>query len=248
PAGAAGRQKTRQQGRHHQDENHHGEGQRIGGPHSFHLALQQARRYEGRGEAYTDAGENHSQALPQDQSHAIASGGPERHAYRSPAAPRLRYNLLHPGEFVPPSAGEITHQLEALRRGDRRAESILVELVYDDLHACAQQYMRRERPDHTLQPTALVHEAFLKLLRHQTIEWQDRAHFLAVASVVMRRILVDHARRRRAGKRFGAKQQVELDDRHAAQYPHLDRLLVLDEALTRLSQMDPRQGRLVELR
>jgi RNA polymerase sigma-70 factor (ECF subfamily) len=148
---------------------------------------------------------------------------------------------------VPPSAGEITHQLEALRRGDRQAESILAELVYDDLHACAQQYMRRERPDHTLQPTALVHEAFLKLLRHQTIEWQSRAHFLAVASSVMRRILVDHARRRRAGKRFGAKQQVELDDRHAAQYPHLDRLLVLDEALTRLSQMDPRQGRLVEL-
>jgi RNA polymerase sigma-70 factor, ECF subfamily len=148
---------------------------------------------------------------------------------------------------VPPSAGEITHQLEALRRGDRQAESILAELVYDDLHACAQQYMRRERKDHTLQPTALVHEAFLKLLRHQTIEWQGRAHFLAVASVVMRRILVDHARRRGAAKRFGAKQQVELDDCHAAQFPHLDRLLMLDEALTRLSQMDPRQGRLVEL-
>jgi RNA polymerase sigma-70 factor (ECF subfamily) len=148
---------------------------------------------------------------------------------------------------VPPSAREITHQLEALRRGDRQAESILAELVYDDLHACAQQYMRRERKDHTLQPTALVHEAFLKLLRHQTIEWQGRAHFLAVASVVMRRILVDHARRRGAAKRFGAKQQVELDDRHAAQHPHLDQLLVLDEALTRLSQMDPRQGRLVEL-
>ena len=148
---------------------------------------------------------------------------------------------------MPPSAGEITHQLEALRRGDRRAESILVELVYDDLHACAQQYMRRERKDHTLQPTALVHEAFLKLLRHQTIEWQGCAHFLAVASVVMRRILVDHARRRGAAKRFGAKQQVELDDCHAAQFPHLDRLLMLDEALTRLSQMDPRQGRLVEL-
>lgn len=148
---------------------------------------------------------------------------------------------------MPPSAGEITNQLEALRRGDRQAESILAELVYDDLHARAQQYMRRERPDHTLQPTALVNETFLKLLRHQTIEWQGRAHFLAVASVVMRRILVDHARGRRAGKRYGAKQQVELDERHAAQHPHLDQLLVLDEALTRLSQMDPRQGRLVEL-
>ena len=148
---------------------------------------------------------------------------------------------------MPPSVGEITNQLGALRRGDRQAESILAELVYDDLHARARQYMRRERLDHTLQPTALVNEAFLKLLRHQTIEWQGRAHFLAVASVVMRRILVDHARQRRAGKRYGAKQQVELDDRHAARHPHLDQLLVLDEALTRLSQMDPRQGRLVEL-
>jgi len=148
---------------------------------------------------------------------------------------------------VPPSAGQITKQLEALRRGDRQAESILAELVYDDLHTRAQQYMRRERPDHTLQPTALVHEAFLKLLRNQSIEWQSRAHFLAVASVVMRRILVDHARRRRAAKRPGARQQVELDDHHAVQYPQPDRLLALDEALTRLSQMDPRQGRLVEL-
>lgn len=146
-----------------------------------------------------------------------------------------------------PSAGEITEQLEALRRGDRHAESILAELMYDDLHARARQYMRRERPDHTLQPTALVHETFLRLLRHQPVEWQDRAHFLAVASVVMRRILVDHARRRHAGKRPGGKQQVELDERHAAQLPHLDQLLMLDEALTRLSQMDARQGRLVEL-
>jgi RNA polymerase sigma factor (TIGR02999 family) len=101
--------------------------------------------------------------------------------------------------------------------------------------------MRRERPDHTLQPTALVHETFLKLLRNQTIEWQDRAHFLAVASIVMRRILVDHARHR------GVRHQVELDDRMAARRTDLDELLALDEALTRLSQMDPRQGRLVEL-
>ena len=148
---------------------------------------------------------------------------------------------------MPPTAGEITNQLEALRRGVPQAESILAELVYDELHARAQQYMRRERPDHTLQPTALVNEAFLKLLRHQTIEWQDRAHFLAVASVVMRRILVDHARGRGAAKRFGAQQKVELDERHAARQPHLDQLLVLDEALNRLTKMDPRQGRMVEL-
>jgi len=134
-----------------------------------------------------------------------------------------------------------------LRRGDRRAESILAALVYDDLHARARQYMRRERPGHTLQPTALVNEAFLKLLRHQSTEWRDRAHFIAVASTVMRQILIDHARRRCAGKRPGAKEQVELQERHAARDPQLDRLLALDQALTRLSQMDPRQGRLVEL-
>ena len=148
---------------------------------------------------------------------------------------------------MPLSAGPITTQLAALRRGDRQAESVLAELVYDDLHARARRYMRRERRDHTLQPTALVHETLLKLLRQDPIEWQDRAHFLAVASVVMRRILVDHARRRRAAKRPAGQARVELDERQAALRPDLDRLLMLDEALTRLSRMDPRQGRLVEL-
>ena len=144
-----------------------------------------------------------------------------------------------------PSAGRITEQLEALRGGNRQAESLLAALVYDELHKRARQFMRRERPDHTLQPTALVNEAFLKLLRPHTFEWQDRAHFLAVASTVMRQILIDHARRRGAAKRPGAKE--ELQDRHAARDLQLDRWLALDQALTRLSQMDPRQGRLVEL-
>ena len=148
---------------------------------------------------------------------------------------------------MPPSEGPITKQLAALRRGDRRAETVLAELVYDDLHARARHYMRRERPDHTLQPTALVHETFLKLLRDPNIEWQDRAHFLAVASVVMRRILVDYARHHAAAKGPGGKQQVELDEHLAAAHPALDRWLMLDEALTRLSEMDPRQGRMVEL-
>lgn len=146
-----------------------------------------------------------------------------------------------------PSAGEITQRLEALRRGDRGAESELADLVYDELHARARQYMRRERPDHTLQPTALVHEAFLKLMQGQDIEWQSRAHFLAVASTVMRRILVDHARARRAEKRPGGKHQVDMAEGIAAENPRTEQVLILDEALTRLSEMDPRQGRLVEL-
>jgi RNA polymerase sigma-70 factor (ECF subfamily) len=148
---------------------------------------------------------------------------------------------------VPPSASQITKQLEAWRHGDQAAESALAELIYDDLHGRAQQYMRRERRDHTLQPTALVHETFLRLMRYQTVEWQGRAHFLAVASVVMRRILVDHARGAKAAKRPGNKQRVELEDRHAVGHPEQDRFLALEEALTRLTKMDPRQGRMVEL-
>jgi RNA polymerase sigma factor (TIGR02999 family) len=107
--------------------------------------------------------------------------------------------------------------------------------------------MSRERPDHTLQPTALVNETFLRLLDGQTVAWQDRAHFLAVASNIMRRILVDHARARSAGKRLGGFEKVPFDDRHAAaSAPPPDDILALDEALDRLTRMDARQGRLVE--
>lgn len=108
--------------------------------------------------------------------------------------------------------------------------------------------MRRERPDHTLQATALVNEAFLRLLRNEPVEWQNSAHFLALASLAMRRILVDHARSHRAGKRDGALRQVELNDAHGVGHQADPlQLLALDEALTRLAGMDPRQGRLVEL-
>ena len=145
------------------------------------------------------------------------------------------------------NAGEITRQLEAIRRGEREAEAQLAELVYEELHARARQYMRKERADHTLQPTALVHEAFLKLMRGRDIEWQGRAHFLAVASMVMRRILVDHARKRRAAKRPAGQQQVDLAEYHATVNPRIEQVLMLDEALTRLAAMDARQGKLVEL-
>src|SRR6184192_830432 len=100
-----------------------------------------------------------------------------------------------------PSGRNITGLLAAVRRGDPNAESVLVEVVYSDFHARAQQYMRRERPDHTLQPTALVHETYLRLMQDRKIDWQDRAHFFATASIVMRRILVDHARAHAASKR-----------------------------------------------
>lgn len=149
---------------------------------------------------------------------------------------------------MPTSFGEVTKQLEALRRGDREAEAALADLVYEELHSRARQYMRQERPSHTLQATALVNEAFVKLVRNENIEWQNRAHFLALASMSMRRILIDYARHRRAAKNAGAMQQVELANDHGAiRQTNLIELLALDEALTRLAEMDPRQGRLVEL-
>ena len=134
-----------------------------------------------------------------------------------------------------------------MRRGDPLAEANLVALVYEDFHALAQRYMARERPDHTLQPTALVHEAYLRLLHDRPAEWQGRAHFFAVASIVMRRILVDHARSRAAAKRPGGKQRVSLDEFMASANPRIEQLLILDEALTRLADWDRRQARLVEM-
>jgi RNA polymerase sigma factor (TIGR02999 family) len=120
-------------------------------------------------------------------------------------------------------------------------------LIYADLHARAQLYMRRERRDHTLQPTALVHETYLRLMHEGGAGYESRAHFLAAASIVMRRILVDHARQRAAAKRPGGRQRVELNDVLAAQNPRLDQMLALDEALTRLAACDARQARVVEM-
>lgn len=146
-----------------------------------------------------------------------------------------------------PSGGEITRLLTAIRLGDPNAESVLVELVYENLRARAKQHMRSERPDHTLQPTALVHEAYLRLMQDQQVEWQNRAHFFAAASRVMRRILVDHARGRGAAKRVGTRRKVELTDTGASGDTRVEDLLIIDELLDRLTNMDPRQARIVEL-
>ena len=158
----------------------------------------------------------------------------------------LRYNRLTERVTVA-SDGDITKLLAAMRRGDPLAEANLVNLVYEDFHALAKRYMNRERPDHTLQPTALVHEAYVRLLHDNPAEWQGRAHFFAAASIVMRRILVDHARSRAAAKRPGGKQRVELDEFMASASPRIEQLLILDEALTRLADWDRRQARLVEM-
>jgi RNA polymerase sigma-70 factor, ECF subfamily len=145
------------------------------------------------------------------------------------------------------SDGEITKLLAAMRRGDPQAEADLVALVYDEFHGLAQRYMARERPEHTLQPTALANEAYMRLVHEHPAGFEGRAHFFAAASIVMRRILVDHARARAAAKRAGRMQRVELDDFMASASPRIEDMLILDEALTRLAAFDGRQARLVEM-
>ena len=143
--------------------------------------------------------------------------------------------------------GEITQLLKELSDGNREAEARLVPLVYEQLRHMAARHMRRERGDHTLQPTALVHEAYLKLVEQRRVNWQSRAHFYCVAARLMRRVLVDHAREVKAAKRAGG-QKVQLETLLAYSEEKSAALLDIDEALDRLAQLDPRQGQVVELR
>ena len=127
----------------------------------------------------------------------------------------------------------------------------LVPLVYDELRRLARSYLRRERPDHTLQPTALVHEAFEKLVDQRNVEWEGRSHFLAIAAIAMRRLLLQHAEKRRAIKRGGGKQSLTLDDTAAALLGgeiDLGEILDLNACLQRLAELEPRHAQLVELR
>jgi RNA polymerase sigma factor (TIGR02999 family) len=143
---------------------------------------------------------------------------------------------------------KITILLHELRAGKKEAESQLIEAVYPQLRKMAGRYIRGERPGHTLQATALVHEAYLQLLGQTDKQWENRAHFFAVASQVMRRILVDYARQKKAKKRDGARQRVELSEGIALSEDRLEEILAIDEALRRLEAWDARQCRVVELR
>lgn len=140
---------------------------------------------------------------------------------------------------------EVTRLLEALNAGDGDARERLIPLVYDELRKLAGGYMSRERPGHTLQPTALVNEAWLKLADQSRVEWKGRAHFFGIAAQAMRRILVDHHRRRSAARRAG--QAVTLIDAAETFDDPLD-FIILDDALDKLAELDPRAARIVELR
>ena len=144
-------------------------------------------------------------------------------------------------------ASDVTGLLLAWTNGEEAAATPLADAVYAELRRMARGFLQRERPDRSLPATALVHEAYLKLVDQRRVRWQSRTHFYAVAAHVMRRLLVDHARARAADKR-GAAVTFPLSDSDPAVEPRSPDMVALDEALDRLSTIDPRQGRLVELR
>lgn len=147
-----------------------------------------------------------------------------------------------------PSSPNITHLLHEWGAGDQRALDELTPLVYEELRKQAARYLRRERRGHTLQTTDVIHEAYLRLVDANGVHWQSRTHFFAIAANLMRRILVDHARRRDATKRGGSQVRLPLDEARAvAEGTEVD-LLAIDEALDRLAAIDPQQARVVELR
>lgn len=147
------------------------------------------------------------------------------------------------------AAKDITDTLLGLTRGDGTAADQLTPVVYDKLRALAEQFMRRERRDHTLQATALLNEAYLRLFDQSRVDWKGRAHFVAMAAEMMRRILVDHARRHEAVKRGGGRDRVPLEETLAVAdaRKHID-LIALDDALRELQKLNPRQARVIELR
>jgi RNA polymerase sigma factor (TIGR02999 family) len=142
----------------------------------------------------------------------------------------------------------VSQLLESFKAGRETAPEQLLPLVYTELKRQAARYLRRERAGHTLQATALVHEAYMRLLEQRDVQWQNRAHFIGIASQAMRRILIDHARTRARHKRGGQQPNITLLEHHAVQQgPAID-VLALDQALTRLQRIDERQARIVELR
>jgi RNA polymerase sigma factor (TIGR02999 family) len=143
---------------------------------------------------------------------------------------------------------QITQLLEQVRQGDREARAMLAAAVYPELKRAASERTRRERPNHTFQPTALVNEAFLRLIEANQINSQNRSHFFAIAAELMRQILVDYARRRLAAKRGGGAEVVAFEDWQSGIEERPDTVIELDRLITRLSALDRRQAQVVELR
>jgi RNA polymerase sigma-70 factor, ECF subfamily len=147
-----------------------------------------------------------------------------------------------------PKQHEITQLLAEWSDGNQSALDELYPLVYDELHRLARRYMSRERQGHTLQTTALINEAYVRLVDQRNVHWANRSHFFAISAQIMRRILIDHARRHAYAKRGGGAQQVSLDEAAIVTRTAGAELLRLDEALKSLAEMDPRRSQVVELR
>jgi RNA polymerase sigma factor (TIGR02999 family) len=143
---------------------------------------------------------------------------------------------------------EITRLLREARNGGSAAQSQLASAVYDELHRLGLRFMLRERRDHTLQPTLLANDAFIKLVDETDRTWQNRSHFFAVAAQVMRRLLIDYARRHRTAKKGGGTVRIEWDDAMAITEQNCEQWLAVDEALKRLADRDEQMGRIVEMR
>jgi RNA polymerase sigma factor (TIGR02999 family) len=149
---------------------------------------------------------------------------------------------------MPKDAENITDLLVSYGRGNKESLDRLMPAVYDELRRQAARYLRREQPGHTLQTTALIHEAYLRLVDQRNVQWQNRAHFFGIAAQMMRRILVDHARTKKRAKRGGSDIKVSLDDATVAVKGQDLDVVALDEALSRLERIDAQQSRVVELR
>jgi RNA polymerase sigma factor (TIGR02999 family) len=148
-----------------------------------------------------------------------------------------------------PDSDGVTQLLVQWQNGDQKALDSLIPLVYQELRSIAGRYLSRESPSHTLQSTALVHEAYFKLIGQRRVRWQNRAHFFGIAAQMMRRILIDHARHQARDKRGGPAPKLSLDDAMATAEAEADiDLLALDDALTALAQIDPRGAQIIELR
>src|SRR4051794_5234316 len=163
-----------------------------------------------------------------------------------------KYDTLHAttgsGNFMQRGSNDVSHLLRQMRGGDKEAENRLWDRLYPELHRLAERYRRTERPDHTLSPTAILHEAYLRLVAQRDKTWDNKLHFTGVAAQVMRRVLVDYARDYHVEKRAGAHTHVELDEQFFAAPERARNIVALDEALAELEKFDLQQSRVVELR
>jgi RNA polymerase sigma factor (TIGR02999 family) len=164
------------------------------------------------------------------------------------ASARLTEYCYHLQSLIVSSDADVTELLAALSAGRTEAMDEIMPVIYQELRQLAHRHLDRERPGHTLSTTALVHEAYLKLVKIDRVEWKDRTHFLAIASRAMRRILIDHARTRTRDKRGGTRRRVSLEQAFNIADAHTEDLLALDDALTRLEEKNERQARVIEYR